>query len=854
MLCFAACIVHTTVLAQSIAMPLTGNQVEWQFKKATDSTWYPATTPGTIHTDLMSNDLIPDPFYRDNENKVQWVENEDWEYRTFFKMPTAFSRQKNFELRFDGLDTYAAVYLNDSLILQADNMFRIFRINLPAHLLRDNNQLLVHFFSAAKRGNQRAAQLAYPLAGDVDGRAFTRKAQYQYGWDWGPRLLTCGIWKNIYLTAWSKFKLDRASIFQDSLTDDTAYLTLNASIMSDIDTLIDFTFSAKQGNLKSTLPIALHKGMNEIALPAKIAQPVRWWCHGLGDPFLYEFYLSAGTDSGNIIYHTRFGIRSIELLQQKDSIGSGFCFVLNGVPVFVKGANYIPPDNFLPRITRDDYEKITQSALLANMNMLRVWGGGVYADDAFYDWCDEKGILVWQDFMFAGAMVPGDSAFAENVRREAIDQTTRLCNHPCIALWCGNNEIDEAWHNWGWQEQYHYSLQNEEKIWDDYQNIFTKIIPGVLRKYDPHRPYIASSPSIGWGHKESLQQGDSHYWGVWWGHETFETYAEKVGRFMSEYGFQAMPSLSSFKDFTAPGDLTYNVSGKNKFSEILTLHQKHPTGFETIDEYLQRDYHVPKDFEKYVYVSQLVQRDGIATAITAHRRAKPYCWGTLYWQLNDCWPVVSWSSVDYYVNPKALQFAVSKLYKTFLVSVIEKEEAYEVFLVSDSMADAAGVLHLDLFKFDGTTIKSLDKTVTARANESTLVFTLDKKKMVKQFDPRQSVLYATFTIAGNETAGSHFFFTKPKELLLQKPVIRHAIFSLPDSSGNLDFPFQYSVELATNAFAKDIFVSGDNEDVRLSENFFDLLPGEKKTLILFTKTPITPSTFPIKIISLADSY
>ncbi|MBK9732341.1 MAG: glycoside hydrolase family 2 protein [Chitinophagaceae bacterium] len=861
-----------SAIAQSVSISLTSeNGISWQFRKAGDSIWLPATIPGTVHTDLLDNHLIPDPYYSDNEKKVQWVENEDWEYQAYFSCPAYLLSQKNIELQFDGLDTYADVYLNDTLILRGENMFRIYTVDVqrllsrysPPSISKDTvqqllngttNHLLIHFYSATKKGTQIINQIPYPLAGDVDGKTVTRKAQYQYGWDWGPRLISCGIWKNINLIGWSPFNLEHALVNQDSLINDSAYLSIHALINSNVEKSYSFTFSNTSGTESATTIFDLQIGMNEVIIPLKISQPQLWWCNGWGEQKLYNLQLCIDGDLCAVLFRTKFGIRTLKLVQQKDSIGSGFTFELNGIPVFMKGANYIPPDNFIPRVTHSDYVKIIDDAVASNMNMLRVWGGGVYADDAFYQLCDEKGILIWQDFMFAGAMVPGDSAFVENVKQEIKDNVIRLRNHACIALWCGNNEIDEAWHNWGWQAQYHYEEAAQKKIWNDYLNLFQTVIPDVIHQYDPQRFYVPSSPEIGWGHKESLQQGDAHYWGVWWGKEPFDIYNQKIGRFMSEYGFQGLPAMKTINKFSSTEDYSLKFTGENKFSDVMNIHQKHPTGFETINEYLERDYNTPKDFESYVYVSQLLQRDGITTAIEAHRRAKPYCSGTLYWQLNDCWPVVSWSSRDYYGEWKALQFAVKELYKPFLISIIKEDKYFKVFVVSDSLAEVTGLLKLDLYDFNGTKIKSAEKIVTVSANQSQLVFSLDEKKLPKNFAAGKSVLAVSFATGEHLLAKKNYFFTKPKDLALPKLTIEQHIKYLDDHSLVKDFPYQYQIELSSNHFAKDVYLECQNEDLKFRENFFDLFPNQKKTINLFSKSKINVTDLSIKITSLVDSY
>lgn len=848
------CCSGLSVSAQLISIPLSGDAVAWQFRMAGDSLWNPANTPGTVHTDLLFNHLIPDPFFRANEDSVQWVEQQDWEYQTYFSCPDYLFNQRNIAITFEGLDTYADVYLNDTLILQASNMFRKYTTDVRRIMRRSDNHLFIHFYSAIKKGNQLIGQLNYPLAGDVDGKAITRKAQYQYGWDWGPRLLTCGIYKNISLNGWSNYQLQEAFVRQDSLTADTAYLSVQSSLNSDVEKTFSFTFSNNAGTESSTAKIALQKGINDFSIPLKIVQPQRWWCNGLGAQKLYDLQLCVDDDSCDVIFACRYGIRTLKLQQAKDAAGAGFGFELNGVPVFMKGANYIPPDNFMPRCDRSVYEGIINDAVASNMNMLRVWGGGVYAADEFYDLCDQKGILVWQDFMFAGTMISGDSGFVDNVKQEVMDNVIRLRNHASLALWCGNNEMDEAWHNWGWQEQYHYDSITQQKLWEDYLQLFENIIPDLVKKYDPLRDYVPTSPAIGWGHQESLREGDSHYWGVWWGDEPFAVYTQKVGRFMSEYGFQGLPAMSTIRQFSSPADRTLQPSGRNKFSQVMISHEKHPTGYEKIDTYLERDYRSPKDFESYVYVSQLLQRDGMATAIEAHRRSKPYCQGTLYWQLNDCWPVVSWSSRDYYGTWKALQYATVELYRPFLISVVKDGAYFKVYVVSDSLADVTGLLKLDLVDFNGLKIKSAEKIITATANQSQLVFSMEEKKLPKNFAAGQSVLTASFSANGRMLAEKHYFFSKPNDLALPKVKIEQNIKSINIPSGDKDFPFACEVELSTDHFAKDVYLQCENKNIRFKENFFDLLPQQTKTITLLSKEKIAVTELHIQIVSLVDSY
>ncbi|MFV8322535.1 beta-mannosidase [Flavobacterium sp. LS2R12] len=539
----------------------------WQFRQEKTVKWNAATVPGEVYTDLLNNKLIPDPFFRDNEKKLQWIEKKNWEYKTSFQVTPEALKKKNAALVFDGLDTYATVYLNGKQILKANNMFRQWRVDVKKYLNPGTNKLVVVFLSA-QNVVDLLAKKDLPFVIPDNPRLYVRKAQYHFGWDWGPKFTTCGIWKEVRLE----------------------------------------TFDEKT--------------------PEK--------------PYVLN--------------------RKIELVQQPDSLGKSFYFKIDDKPVYMKGANYIPSDAFLSRVTKKDYEKIVLSAKDANMNMLRVWGGGIYEDDYFYDLCDKYGINVWQDFMFAGTMVPGDKAFFDNVKEEVQYQVKRLRHHPSIVLWCGNNESDEAFKNWGWQKSMNMSKQDSTRLWKDYVRLFQDSIPKWVKEVDDKRPYISSSPLFGWGRKQSITEGDSHYWGTWWGLEDIEVVKNKTGRFVSEYGMQAMPNYSSIEKFTLPED-------RHLFSDVLKAHQKAGNGFTKLNSYLNRyfiDSTKVKNMkvEDYTYLTQCLQYYSLKNIIGIHRSKAPYNMGTLVWQLNDCWPVASWSVTDYYNRqPKAAWYAMREAYR-----------------------------------------------------------------------------------------------------------------------------------------------------------------------------------------------
>lgn len=800
------------------------SQAEWQFGQLGQGEKYPATVPGTVHTDLLANGLISDPFFDTNEADLQWIEKETWYYETSFSISKNMLKNEHAELVFEGLDTYAEVYLNEQLILQADNMFRSWRVDVKYLLRTGKNRLKVIFKPAVLEAQKQMELLPYRLPGKEE--AYTRKAAYHFGWDWGPRFVTAGIWKDIRLQFWNSARIADVQIIQQSLTYERAELIIRPDIQNTSGTDLAYEVSILYSDE------LLVQERHEIYADSGIAtshiaidKPKRWWTHQLGTPHLYTVRISL-FEAGKLIdqIEKQIGLRTIELVQEKDSIGQSFYFKLNGIPLYAKGANVIPQDNFLPRVTKEKYEQLIDNALDANMNMLRVWGGGIYENELFYQLCDQKGILVWQDFMFACTMYRGDAAFMDNVKTEVSEQVKRLRHHPSIALWCGNNEIIEGWHNWGWQKQLDYSADDSLQLINDYQALFEKLIPDIITELDPHRAYHPSSPANGWGRDISYKEGDVHYWGVWWGMEPFEHYRKKVGRFVSEYGFQGMPSMSSFQQFVPQDELFLN-------SPAVKAHQKHPTGFETIVEYMARDFPVPDDFEKYIYVSQLLQARGISMAIEAHRAAKPYNMGTLYWQLNDCWPVTSWSSTDYYGTPKALHYAVRKAYADLLI-VVDKEQ---LKIVSDMPNAMESRLKVSLLDFAGNQIMQDEHYIRIEPFGSFI----HKLQPITFVDSTTSVLQIQVFQKDSLLAEKLHFFVKPKNLQLKNPTIQVSRYGENEIEVN-----------CTQHLAKNVYLTLD--DVLFSDNFFDLVPGKPIRLKMKSTKSELINIDNLKIVSLHD--
>ena len=516
----------------------------------------------------------------------------------------------------------------------------------------------------------------------------------------------------------------------------------------------------------------------------------------------------------------RIGIRTLELIRDKDAKGTSFCFKLNGVPVFMKGANYIPNDIFAARVTDQMYQNVIHTSKISNFNMLRVWGGGIYESDRLYDLCDENGILVWQDFMFACAMFPGDQAFLDNVKQEATDNIKRLRNHPCIALWCGNNEILSAWFGWGWkQKEEAKNKETADKIWKSYTDVFHHIIPEAIAALDPGRTYWDSSPCAGMGNPSNLTDGDEHYWGVWWGKDPFKMYATHIARFMSEYGFQSFPELKMVKQYATPED--YNI-----FSEVMKSHQRSSIGNGTIEYYMLQDYKKPKDFVSFLYVNQVLQAEGVKFALEGHRRASPYCMGSLYWQINDCWPVASWSSTDYYQRWKALQYFAKKGFEPVLASPYTTKDSLKVDIINDKLTAIKGQLVVKVLDFDGKEISKETSEVTVPANSSNTFFGVKTADFLKKVQPAKQMLVVELIENGSVVSNNTLYFKPIKDVQLPKPDVK---FDLNAVDGG------YEISLSINKLAKNLYMTIGDEEGFFSDNYFDLIPGQPVKVKLETK-------------------
>lgn len=715
------------------ALPLKKNLHEnWEFAAQDELKWRSAEVPGVVHTDLIRHGVIPDPWFRLNEKEAQWVERKDWVYKTTFEISKEELDKKHIVLTFEGLDTYAEIILNGQVLAKTDNMFLRFDYEVRKHLKVGKNELQVKFQSPINKLEDFVAARPYVLPApnepvDIKVSPYVRKAPYQFGWDWGPRMVTSGIWRPVYLTFYDQPIIRDVQIHQKQLDSTLAIIDVEVDIFLPQKGDYELSIGAVRVPLKGL------QGEQKIRQEIRIENPTLWWPYEWGTPHLYN--IEARIFDKEVIVDAqtkRFGLRTIELVQEPDDLGETFYFKVNGQKFFMRGANYIPQSNFLPSVTDEQYRKLIEDTKAVNINTIRVWGGGIYENDIFYDLCDEQGILVWQDFMFACSMYPGDEAFLENVRQEVKQNILRLRNHPSIAHWNGNNEVKVAWTNWGWQKTFKYSDEDSTKIFHDYLKIFEELIPGELQQWDPQRSYSPTSPMFSYSKLKEFKKGPVHYWGVWHAGQEFDKYAKYVGRFMAEWGFQSFPNMETIKQFSIEKD--WDIE-----SEVMRWHQKSYIGNDMILKQGLNYYKKPKTFVEFVEFSQQTQALAMRAAIDAHRLA-PYNGGTIYWQLNDCWPAPSWSTRDVYGNWKEAHKQLAWLYAPLAVlpKIDSKDKELELVALNDLRFTQKVTL---VVTQEGTETKELvRKTITIEPSSFNVVWETDDKAILKPLKKGETTL------------------------------------------------------------------------------------------------------------------
>lgn len=766
-LSFVVCLICFSSSAQQISRRVVD---DWTFTIKGESTLHIATVPGDVQSDLIKEKKLADPYYENIDSALSKLEKSTIVYQCDFTCAEV-ELNKSSVLRFNGLDTYAQVYLNDSLLFFNDNMFLKQDIPVSA-ILQKNNHLEIRFLPIDSIEQSKAKSLSYQLP--EGNRVFTRKAQYQYGWDFAPKIKTIGIWKPVELFFFKNVFLQNLSVSNRPINNSDYETTTLVDFYAEKDTSIHCNYYLSEFNtplitqyevqpvyqilIQSDTLIKLTKGINTIKINRVVRHPQLWNMDKDGGRSYYFVTVDfSGQNSTK-----RISFRDIRLDQSKDADGASFKFIVNGKPTFMKGVNIVPAGMFPANTPDSVYINLVKMAHDANMNMIRVWGGGYYLPDVFYDYCDDYGILVWQDFMFACAMYPGDANFLSSVNKEITQEVRRLSSHPCIALFCGNNEISEGWNNWGWQKQLNYSSNDSTKIQTDYINLFEKLITSIIDSISPQTIYWPSSPKNGWGRKTSLTEGDCHYWGIWWGFEPFSNYHNRIPRFMSEYGFQGYPS----------NQLLMKYAGSIDSSDVrMRYHQKHPRGFETISTYLNRDYPSVKTDSSFGYLSQLMQAEQISRTALIHRTSYPYCSGTLFWQLNDAWPSISWSCADYSMQPKMLYSSIAKSYEDVVMFVDTNNHQWDLKIYNGS----SSIIKAKLQVIQATT-NTNDAPWNYAQNPITLYPDSVHKYGILQMvsDKNRNVIYQLQLIAedGSLIANCWHFNGMPKDIPLINPGIK----------------------------------------------------------------------------------
>ena len=803
----------------------------WKFQRVSTDVfqWHPATVPGCVQTDLMAIGEIGDPYYRMNEISIQWIDKEDWRYRTVFDVPENVFEEDNIVISFDGLDVFADVTLNGERIIVADNMFRQWKVDVKNLLKKEGNTLEVYFHSTTRKGLELADASPYwfdaandlsHIGGLFDKKInmYVRKAPYNFGWDWGPRILTMGIWKPVWIEGWNDARIESVHYVTASADRRQAVMDVDVEVLADGSLKEAEVLISSEGKLYSRFPVELKEGINRFETSFRIRNPRLWWCNGMGSPELYDFTVSVVSGGETIAsVEDRIGIRTVQLEQEEDEYGRSFRFILNGVPVYAKGVNAIPFDNILTNVDSETYRRHLVPAVEANMNMIRVWGGGIYESDEFYDQCDSLGLMVWQDFVFSCSLYPSKGQLLENMKVEFAENIKRIRNHPSLALWCGNNELHYSWRSSKMRAR--NTKEQMDELWQMYMDQ-NDAIEAALDTLCPEIDYQPSSPFRGWDKDEIPTEGDRHFWAVLAGLEPVSAFEREKSRFFSEYGYESFDYYESLVKY-APLEKDRSI-----YSDVMLWHQRQ--GYNAlrangnIVRYIADNYPEPKTFRDTLYASHVLQADIIKLAIEAHRRDKGFCWGSLYWQLNNCWPVSSDSSIDYYGNWKSLHYAVRRAFEQKLVSGFVGDGNLDVYVVTDGLKPEAGVLVVEVVTMDGTVVSSLKRKVSVPANSSAMVFREPVESLLGDALPENVYARFTYTDAeGNEYSNTRFF-SNQKDIHFMQPDMKWEVADKGDCK---------EIRLVSDVFARAVYLSVKDSDIlHFSDNFFDLHP-DKETVI-----------------------
>ena len=763
---------------------------------------------------MLAAKQIPDPYWADNEIRLQWIGRANWVYERQFRVSQAQFAEQSIFLNCDGLDTLATIFMNGRRVTRSENMFTRLRVEVKPFLRAGLNTIRIAINSAEAAAAAEARRLPYPIPHGNNPvqslhRNLIRKVQCHSGWDWGPCLMVSGINGSIYLGATSLGRIEYVATTQQHRRNRvTVEVAVEVVAPADGKTVLEVQLGSEQ----IQKPVTLRAGHNVVRTQVTLRNPKLWWPNGYGAQPLYSLVVRVAGDE----VRKRLGLRSLAVVSVEDKHGLSFGFRVNNVEIFAKGADWIPCDALPQRQTRSALEDLLTSAQQAHMNMLRVWGGGQYESDDFYDLCDEKGLLIWQDFMFACALYPATPKFLENVRQEARHQVKRLRDHACLALWCGNNE-DIGALNW-----FEPSRKNRDRYLVDYDRLNEGVLGQTVDECDPTHTFWPSSPCGGRGDYSDCfhadNRGDMHYWEVWHGGKSFDSYYAVTPRFCSEFGYQSFPSLDTIRQYAPKSQ--FNVT-----APVMEWHQRNVGGNSRITEMFSRYFRLPEGFANFVYLSQVQQALAIKTAVEHWRHLRPICLGTLYWQLNDNWPVCSWASLDYGGKWKLLHYAAKKFYAPVLVSAFQRKEGQlEVWVTNDQRTPVRGTVVAEVRNFSGKLIRRFRLPTRVAAGSAKLI----KKWNVADLsaDPANAFLQVAFNGASN----THFF-TEYKRCELAQPRIRIQVRN------------GHRVTLRTDKPAFFVSLNATGIPGEFTENCLTLLPGQAQTLTFTPKQPVPLAAF-----------
>ncbi len=794
----------------------------WKMKRTTEEEWIDAVVPGSVYRDLLAAGKLEDPFFRDYENSVKELSRYNYEYKRVFKVNDEIMNSERIFLCCEGLDTLAEIIVNSHSLAETNNMHRSYEFDIKSFLVEEENTIHLVFKSPLEFIAKKNEGNPLWNAGDTEpGISHLRKSHYMFGWDWGPALPDMGIWRNIGIKGYNDARIRDVYVSQEH-RDKRVVLDVRVGreLWVDESTEIIVKITSPGGE---TSKKRLSSANNEEHLAMTVDDPELWWPNGYGERPLYAVDVLLKKDGQLLDDRTlRIGLRTLTIRQETDEWGKSFEFEINGVSMFAKGANYIPEDNLLSRCSRERTEKLIDDCVAANFNCIRVWGGGIYPEDYFYDLCDEYGLIVWQDLMFACAVYEMTDEFSENIEKETEDNIRRLRHHASLGLWCGNNEME-----WGWVE---WQLPDNEKLKDDYLKQFEELLPRVARKTDPNTFYWLASPSSGGGFDKPNDEncGDVHDWMVWHGRQPFTYFRQHHYRFLSEFGLQSFPGLKTVESFTLPED-------RNIFSHVMEHHQKNGTSNETILYYISQTFKYPKDFDSLLYASQLVQAEGLKYAVEHLRRHRGRCMGSIYWQLNDCWPVASWSSIDSFGRWKALHYYAKRFYNPVLISACEEGTTVKLHVTNDTREDLAGTVKWSLRDNGYAILQEGSRSVAIEALSATLCQELDFSEILESVEQqRKAYLEYEFLVGDEMLSSGTVLFVKPKHFDFQDPAIE---FTIRQKHGKT------AISLTSKAFANQVEVDFKNMDAVLSDNYFHLSAGIVKEVEI-TKTNLTECLSP----------